>query len=449
MTKLTFQQIEHYLYAQIQNNIPVGYLAGTGLERVNYTLKLLGDPQEKYKVIHVAGTSGKGSTVTLISSILKTHGFVTGTTLSPHLVDIRERIQIQNQLLTKKKFADYFNELFPVFQKVGESEHGPLSYFELLICLAYYTFFKEKVDYVVIETGLGGTYDATNSIKSIEKIAVIGPIGYDHTKILGKTLEEIAANKAGIIGQKQTVVFLDSQKSISDLIINKANQCNATYYPVKLAEVFKKTSDTSIYFHYSNLSLGNLSVQNLVHYQIKNLVLALCVLAVLSQRDAWTVSQELVQQAVKNYRFAGRFEETEFHGRKIIFDGAHNPQKMHAFINSLTRKYPKEQFDFLIACKQDKDIAKMLSTILPYAKSVYLTKFRIVHQDIKLKSYDGEFMRGLLIKLGFKGKIVVKNDAREALHAALSTQAQSRKIIVTGSLYLVGQIKQILDSTKS
>jgi dihydrofolate synthase/folylpolyglutamate synthase len=201
-----------------------------GLSRTNKFLALLDNPQNKLNVIHIAGTSGKGSTAFYTSHIIKSQGFKTGLILSPHLVDIRERFQINNSLLAEKKIVSYFNKLIPIIKKFNALTDSPLSYFELITIFGFYIFHLEKVDFAIIETGLGGTYDATNCINNRNKLVVLTNIGLDHTEILGKTIAKIAHQKAGIIHYKNKVISIQQPLAAKKIIEKVARQHTAPLY---------------------------------------------------------------------------------------------------------------------------------------------------------------------------------------------------------------------------
>src|SRR3989344_5192458 len=165
--------------------------AEAGFNRAKQLLSLLGNPQNKLKTIHVAGTSGKGSTAMALSHILVAHGFKVGLTVSPHVYDIRERCQINNRAITTKKFQTYLSQILPVIEKLKKRTKVP-TYFEALVALAFVAFAAEEVDYAIVETGMGGLLDATNTVDRDDKLCLLTKIGYDHTQILGNSLEEIA-----------------------------------------------------------------------------------------------------------------------------------------------------------------------------------------------------------------------------------------------------------------
>src|SRR3989338_6614462 len=202
----TFKQAEQFLALHIPNNFQQRFPGGLGLKRAKYFLHLLGRPQEKLKIIHVAGTSGKGSTCYLISSLLASQGFKVGLHQSPHLTDVTERFQINNQIISKEELVNYLNKIIPMVNLVGKTFHGSLTYFEILIGLAYLIFYEKKIDYAVMETGLGGWFDATNVVERSDKLAILTKIGLDHINILGKTIEEIALQKAMIINEKSQAI---------------------------------------------------------------------------------------------------------------------------------------------------------------------------------------------------------------------------------------------------
>jgi dihydrofolate synthase/folylpolyglutamate synthase len=440
---MNFKEIEKYLYSRIKDKIDIGYSAGFSLERVKYTLELLGNPQEKIIVIHIAGTSGKGSTASFISKILTAHGFKTGLTLSPHIHDIRERIQINNNLIEQEIFANNFTELLEIFKEVEKSKFGSLSYFEMIISLAYYTFWKENVDYAVIETGLGGTYDATNCISNTDKVCVITRIGYDHMKILGKSLEEIAKNKAGIIGRNQHVVFL-SQPNTNPIFEEKIREMNSNNDEIKLEQIiefYKNEFD----INYKDIAISKIKLGNIPEYQIENYALSVATTLHLSQRDNWKITESILITTFEKFDFSGRFEIMESERVKYILDGAHNEQKMQAFISSLTSKYPSLKFTFVLAFKEDKDVFSMIKIIQPHAKNIFITNFNSNNQDITHKSFPSQEITDILSSLYFTEKVKIEANISNIIREIETQYGKSYEpIIVTGSLYLVSEFRKQL-----
>src|SRR3989344_1188615 len=361
-----------------------------GLARIEYLLKLLGNPEKKFKSIHVAGTSGKGTTAFYIAKLLESAGFKVGLHVSPHLVDIRERMQIfkdeglrikDERLMTMSKFLKLFNEIRPVVEKIQkEKPELTPSYFEILVAASFLHFANEKVDFAVVEVGLGGRLDATNVLQS--RIAVITNIGLDHTELLGRTVEKIAYEKAGIIKTHVPIITAAGGKALK-LIADIAKKRKA---PLVLPAGRQGTIDTQ---------KGQ-----------ENLLLAV----------------ETVMLATKEYH--GKKEYHEYHGfsgnlhgrleeieKGVILDGAHNVQKIQFLIDFLHKDEGlriKDKIILIIAFKKGKDWHKMVDLLvknLP-AKKIIATKFYAVTDTGKfsavepeeIESYISDKYKGLRIK---------------------------------------------------
>lgn len=442
----TFSEAQSFLYRQIPQGEKNTFPGQRGLDRAKLLLKLIGDPQEKIKVIHIAGTSGKGSTAYLTGQILTVLGFKTGLTLSPHLVDIRERVQINNQLVSKEKFVFYLNQLLGAVKKMAQSPCGSPTYFEILIALAFQTFYQEKVDYAVVETGLGGWYDATNVVKNPQKVAILTRIGLDHTQVLGKTIGEIALQKAKII-HPGNAVFALKQKPAANKIFEKiAREEKAKLFFIKKGINFKniKSTPQKTIFDFSQppYSFKNLNLGLLGAHQAENCSLALSIVSFLSQRDGFSFDEKKIRQALKKAHFAGRLEILKVDGRMIILDGAHNPQKIATLAKNLKKFFPGQKFDFLIAFKKKKDFAKALPKIIPLAEKIYLTRFFQGHQDWLALSERPEKIKKVLKKLKFES-FEIASDPQKVIN-----QKSNRPLVITGSLYLAAEIYPLLSKLK-
>lgn len=412
----TYLQAENYLLAHVPKGEKKRFPAELGLKRTRILMELLGNPQNKLKVIHVAGTSGKGSTCYLISIILTSLGFKVGLHLSPHLLDLRERVQISSELISKEKFVDYLNLIIPAVEKVKSADFGSPTFFEIVVALTFYIFYKEKVDYAVIETGMGGLFDGTNTVDNPKKMAVITKIGLDHTNILGKTIKSIARQKSGIIHKDNLVISTLQRKEAQKVIMDTVKREGA-----KL-------------FHPPGGFNGKLGM--LGEYQKENAALALEAVKRLSIRDRFKLDDYKILKSMQTAHFPGRFDVIKYDGKTIILDGAHNPQKMSSFIKSLKKMYPGEKFDFLIAFKSDKDYQGMLKHIVKVADRIVITKFSIM-QDMAIKSGDPKNICVALNKLGFKNYLIEKNYQKAFIK---SLNLSGRKLVVTGSLYLLSKI---------
>ncbi len=421
----TFKQAEQFLALHIPNNSQQRFPGEVGLERAKCLLHLLGDPQNKLKIIHVAGTSGKGSTCYLISSLLESQGFKVGFHQSPHLTDVRERFQTGNQIISKKEFIFYLNKIIPMVNMVGKTFHGSLTYFEILVGLAYLIFSDKKVDYAVMETGLGGWYDATNVVSRPDKLAVLTKIGFDHTNILGKTIKEIALQKAMIINEKSQAISIDQEPSVKKVFEKVAKE--------KKAKIIFVGRDGAC--PVCTFKMGLIG-----DYQKENAGLALAVVNFLSKRDGFLIDQKKAVRVFEKAHFPGRFEIKNIKGKTVIFDAAHNPQKMAAFTKALIKKYPGRKFNFLLAFKSGKDYKKMLKIIIPWADSITLTSFFTENQDMINLSEKPTMIGQQLRKIGFNNFTVIPS-TQKAWEIILN---KKEPIVVTGSLYLIGEIYKLI-----
>jgi len=451
----TFKQAEQFLALHIPKTSQATFPGELGLKRAKYFLHLLGDPQEKLKIIHVAGTSGKSSTCYLISSLLASQGFKVGFHQSPHLIDVTERFQINNKIISKKKFVFYLNKIIPVVNLVGKTFHGSLTYFEILVGLAFYIFNDKKVDYVVMETGLGGWYDGTNVVSRTDKLSVLTKIGLDHTNILGKTIEKVALQKAMIINKNSQAISIDqapeAEKVIGEVTKNRGAKTyfvNSSSSPRRRGsrDMDSRRSLPSTPIGGGNDNVGLLTNLSLLgEYQKENAGLALAVVNFLGQRDGFVISQEKIKKVFATAHFPGRFDIKKINGKTVIFDGAHNPQKMEAFIGSLIKKYPNKKFNFLASFKKGKDYQEMLKIIIlkTAVHKIILTSFFTENQDMINASEDPEKIREELNKIQSDIKIIP--DLEKAWETVLK---KKEPIVVVGSLYLIGEIFKLIKEKK-
>lgn len=462
-------------------------------------MKLLGNPQEKLKVVHVAGTSGKGSTVYLMSNILQSQGFQVGLSVSPHMFDIRERMQVfrspvlarsrthttnaghPNTLPSKKLVLEYFNQILPAIQKMKKSKYGMPTFFEINVALAYYMFAKEKLDYAVMETGLGGRLDATNCVRRNDKISIITKIGHDHDELLGNTLAEICKEKCGIINNQNSTISIQQlaantikkkcEEKNSDLFLLDNKNCkiiSATsrktvfdfqFTPVipslfclaealakcrtRNPEILKQVQHDNIPdsrfcgndsegINFKNVQLGLIGL-----HQAENCSLALACLCLLSKRDGFEIDEKKLRKSLENMDIPGRFNIIKYGNREVIVDGAHNPQKMEIFTRNLSKIYPGQKFDFVIAFKKSKDFKKMLEILIPLANKISLSSFSISGNKAHSDSTDNRIISEYLKNKGFNNFEIIKNNEAEILKTIKSSK---KPVIITGSLYFIGSV---------
>jgi len=436
----TLSEAESYLYSFMRSTSEIRD-GSFSFGRVCEFARLLENPQDKIRVIHVAGTSGKGSTSTYIAALLKAHGKRAGLTVSPHLSDIRERFQVDGSLISEKKFLNYLAEIIPWIEHMKTTSYGAPSFFEISIVLAYYIFWKEGVDYAVMETGLGGRLDATNIVHSPGKVAVLTRIGKDHMEILGNTIAKIAIEKAMIITPHSHVVTIPQNLSAKRIIESQAHKTRSELsivVPSKKDRITKNDGIIYFDFHYKQYEFGQIRLATPALYQVENATLALTTFLEVSERDAIRIDEEIIRSIFSNHIIGGRFEKFVIQGKTVIIDGAHNPQKMSALVKSLRTAFPHQTFSFLLAFKKGKDYTGILKYIIPLAASITITHFG---STIQIKAQEGESpaIIATLLKDVFHFQNVRIEQNPQKAYSDILKKGDS-PIVITGSLYLIAEL---------
>lgn len=320
--------------------------------------------------------------------------------LSPHVYDIRERIQIDGQFVTEKHFVSLLHEV------IKTTHHLSPSYFEVLTLMGYLGLSKNHLDYAVIETGFGGRLDATNVITNSSKVCVLGQIGLDHTEVLGSTIEKIAVEKAGIVQPGNTVVALKQASGVNAVFEQRCEDQHAQLVWVEPG----------------------------VDYQSSNDQMALTVCKLLAQRDNWQFEESIAQQALQSIYIPGRFEKRTYKNHLAILDGAHNPQKLSA----LTQRLHKDQLTpvtFVLSIGDRKDIDSCIEQLANSAKRIIATEFFTSEQDIPKRPVPAEQLARTATARD------IEANALPSPLAALNQAAQFEEpIVITGSFYLLGEV---------
>lgn len=380
------------------------------LDRMHALLDFLGNPQESFRSIHIAGTSGKTSTAYFVRGFLEVAGYKTGLTVSPHIVAINERVQVGGMPLEETKFLAYLND----FLALLETTDLQPTYFELLVALAYWVFAKEKVDYAVIETGLGGLLDGTNTISRPDKVCVITNIGLDHTEILGDTLPLIAEQKAGIIQEHNYVLVRDQGEEVMNVFRRVAAS--------KQAELQLVSDMTAPDF--------------LPDFQHTNWALAHTVYGHVARRDSLRELTLQQQELVAHQTPPGRGEVYEIGDKKIILDGAHNPQKIEALTHSLQLQgITSAALLANFVESPDSKLQQSVELLLPLATHWIVPEFS-AGQDLKSRH---SFASERVVSESQSEKVAAIPDVHEALQALLARP--ERTLLITGSLYLVSLLR--------
>ena len=410
------------------------------LDHTRAFLKRLGDPQEKMKILHVAGTNGKGSVCSFLASMLKAGGKRTGLFTSPHLVKINERFVVDEQDVSDEEFLEAFHTVMDCVEEMKEEGYPHPTYFELLFLIGMKLFERAGVEYLVLETGLGGRLDATNSVAH-PLVSVITSISLDHTEYLGDTVAAIAGEKAGIIKEGVPVVYDASCPESAEVIRRRAEELHAPAYPItpkmyKISKTTKKHIDFSIDSgYYDDIRL---SISSVAEYQVKNAAEAVTAIRVIDREGAFT--NEVIRKGVEEMRWQGRME-TVLPG--VIIDGAHNEAGVEEFVKTARRLEADYPVTLLFAAVGDKDYRHMIETI---CRELRLERV-IVTEVGGYRSVDVKVPEELFRQFGAK-KVTAIPDVEEAFDEALREQGDGILFCV-GSLYLVGNIKSILETRRS
>lgn len=392
----------------------------TTLERIMPLMDLLGNPEKGLKIIHIAGTSGKTSTAYYMAALLSTANKRVGLTVSPHVDSITERVQIEGKPISEIKFCTYLDEYLEIIKEAPERP----SYFELLYAFSLWIFDREKVDYAVVETGMGGLYDATNVTTRPDKVCVITDIGFDHMHILGHTLPEIAYQKIGIVHKGNAVLTFTKSPEIMRVFNDRIKKVGATLY------------DTTEQAQRDKLSVN---ITAMPKYQQRNWLLACYTYTYLQNRDGLI---SLTRQALvksQTIYIPGRMDVRELGGKIVVMDGAHNAQKMTMFLQSFNVLYPGIKPAILLAMKEGKEYCEVVPLISAAASRVILTTFQ-TSQDLPARSIDPDLLAS---EFGINPTLPVRviPDLKQAYEALLTSP--DKICIITGSFYLLSQIRKI------
>ena len=406
---MTYQQSMDYLFTQLPMFQRVGAAAyKSNLDSTLALCRMLGNPEKKFPSIHIAGTNGKGSTANILASVFQEHGYKTGLYTSPHLVDFRERIRINGQMVSEDFVVDFVDIYKDKFSKIGPS------FFEITFAMAVEYFAQQEVDIVIMETGMGGRLDSTNVVNSI--LSIITNIGLDHTAFLGNTIAEIAVEKAGIIKKNIPVIIGERQEETTPVFMKFANKNNAPlYYAGDIAKLFYNTEN---YMAVVNEELfEEIEFPLKANYQSYNLRTALAALVHLSEK--WQLSQELilsgVANTIKNTDFAGRWQIVS-QNPKIILDTGHNVDGLTYSMEQLTQE-KFEKLHFILGMVNDKDIESVLA-LLPRDAVYYFCKAdiprgldaSILAQKANMQSLNGEIYKSINLAFVAAKKNAQKQD---------------------------------------
>ncbi len=408
-----------------------------GLDRMRALLHELGNPQDSYPTVHVGGTAGKGSVATMIAKITETAGYKTGLHISPHLHDIRERMQVNGKLMKEGEFVEVVKTVKTCVDKVEKTtKWGKPSYFEAMLAASFETFRREKVDLAVVEVGMGGRLDGTNVI--VPKVIVLTNIGLDHMEYLGDTVEEIAHEKAGIFKRGVDIESGVTQPSVIDIVKESAEElgCKVDLLgkEIKCDRIKRRKAGSMFDLVAGGERYADVELSMFGEHQVSNAALAVAA-AMKLNNAGFKVTEKEFRKALSHVSVPGRFE-IERRSPTVIMDGAHNPMKVGALVRTIESYYPKRKIYFVFGAMRNKNVREMLALLSPIAAKFYFASFQSTTDFGKSMSYDPSDLKSFT---DVDSEVIT--DSNEAYRKALKEAGSGGIVCVTGSFYLVGELR--------
>lgn len=402
-----------------------------GLERMEKLLKLLFNPQDKIRFIHVAGTNGKGSICNMVASILKDSGYKTGLFISPYVIDFRERIQINNKMISEQEVINLVEKIMPIAEEM--SLHGDaVTEFEFITAMAFKYFYDTRCDIVVLEVGLGGRYDSTNVIKN-PLLSVITSISYDHENILGDTLGKIAFEKCGIIKEGiDTIMYQSQEKEVIDIVKKVCNDKNSKLILSKDPSI--EVLNAGIDYTHIKYKQIQIKIPFAGIHQVKNVSVVLSIIENLKEKG-FNIQSSNIKNGIENAKFPARIEILNKEPL-IILDGSHNPSGIKALSEFIKSFIKKKKIIGIVGMLKDKDVNSSLLNIEGiFSKVIAVT----VNNDRAMQSTD---LKNILIN--YCTDVHSINSINDALNYVRRLLDSDTAVIIFGSLYLASCARDLI-----
>ena len=412
---------------------PLEYLYGLkstdirlGLGPFTRVIERLGNPHTAYPTVLIGGTNGKGSIAAMVSSILIHAGLRVGLYTSPHLIDFRERVRINGELIAPSAVYQLMEE---IRQKMGEE----ITYFEFLTAVAFLHFFRQKVDIAVLEVGMGGRLDATNVVRPV--VSVVSNVSLDHQEYLGNRLDAITREKGGIIKKNGVCITTAKQKRVTEILEGICQRKKAILY--RIGREIKVTHHNNGTFTYKGVrnSYPRLTCALRGRHQIENAAVAVGVIELLAESGIET-DERSICEGLRKVEWEGRMEVLQ-REPVILVDGAHNPAGASALSRTLREDFSYERLILIFGVLSDKDYRSMLKRLAPLADRLLITR-----PDTSRGMPAGNVASAAK---RYRNEVEIVENGRDALKRALAIAQKNDLICVTGSLYLVGEIKKMLN----
>jgi len=439
----TYDAALKYLFSQTdyEQMLRVRYNSDTfSLARMRSLLKRLGDPHKSLRCAHIAGTKGKGSTATMLAEMLRACGYKVGLYTSPHLVDIRERITVNGEMITQAAMTRLINKVAVPVQQMGADKP---TFFEIFTAMAFLHFVQVGVEMVVLETGLGGRLDSTNVVKPL--VVGLTSISIDHTHQLGDTVAAIAGEKAGVFKAGVPAVSVPQTPEAKSVLKRAARAANSpllfTGEHIDFSYRFESSRETGpqtrVCLTTDTSQFEHLPVPLMGEHQALNCGLALAMLDQLKAQGI-RIDDRAAVQGLARVRLPGRMEMLTSSPR-VLVDGAHNAASIEALMRAIGQYIPYDSMVVIFGCAADKDISGMLEEIMRGADKVIFTRYdspRAMRPEDLAEKYEE-----------CSGKMAqVAPDLKEAVRVAANAVSREDLICITGSFYLVGEAKKLLGS---
>ncbi|KAA0549224.1 bifunctional folylpolyglutamate synthase/dihydrofolate synthase [Bacillus sp. BGMRC 2118] len=407
-----------------------------GLTRMEWMMKRLGHPERNIRAIHVAGTNGKGSTVSYIRSILQEAGYLVGTFTSPYIEQFNERISVNGVPISNEEIANLTEIIKPLSDELEHTELGAPTEFEIITAMSLYYFGKMKpMDFVVYEVGLGGRFDSTNIIHPI--VSVITTIGMDHTAILGDTIEQIAFEKAGIIKSGVPIITGVRQESALQVITDLATEHKAARYILgQDFEVYHQKSNEvgeKFSFQSDRSKLEDLQITMKGSHQVLNAALALKTVEYLQTYYAVYITEETIRSGLEKMFWVGRFEKVSDHPL-VFIDGAHNPEGVNELVKTVNTHLKGKSITILFSALQDKKLDEMIEALDEISDHIIFTSFDFPRAASAVE----------LATIYPQKQYEAIENFKEAIDSILVNLDENQVLVITGSLYFISEVRKYI-----
>ncbi|WP_123054359.1 folylpolyglutamate synthase/dihydrofolate synthase family protein [Clostridium sp. JN-1] len=425
----------------------------SGLNRIKKILELLDNPHEKIKFIHIAGTNGKGSTTAMISSILINAGFKVGMFTSPYIEKFEERIQINGQNISKSALSEIVTDISKAVNKVIEMGYGNPTQFEIITCAMFCYFYYENVDFGVIEVGIGGRLDCTNVIKPYDDkskggviLSVITSISFDHMALLGDTLQEIAYEKAGIIKTGIPVVLYPNEMEVENAVEKVCLDKNAKLIKVPFNCVrsinHEKINSKSIDFNQklevkTSKDKYEIELSLLGKHQLFNCAASIFAIEELIKMGV-KIEKRHIYDSLKKVKWMGRLEVMR-NNPIVVIDGAHNADGIQKLKESIEEYFDYKKLILILGILADKEVSKMVQEIAPMAQKI------ITVSPNTYRAESSEELCEIVKKVNSNSES--KSDYKDAYETALSYCNKDDLLVISGSLYMIGDMRKIINKS--